>query len=144
MPSATKPIQERSPVQEQVAGILSKVSQQSKSPNILAVCTGNLNRSALMEMILKQRAKESGVNANIHSAGTIGWQSPEVQQEILIIFKVVFGNWMASVYKDKQQMVAAHLEAAIKIIAGVPESQQLTARDIITALLKFNKEVLKN
>jgi protein-tyrosine phosphatase len=44
--------------------------------DLLVVCTGNIARSAMGEALLRHHLEALGVDALVHSAGTLGWPGP--------------------------------------------------------------------
>jgi protein-tyrosine phosphatase len=51
--------------------------------DVLLVCTGNICRSPMGEALLRAHLRARGVDANVHSAGTLAWGGPATANAVL-------------------------------------------------------------
>lgn len=51
--------------------------------DVLVVCTGNICRSPMGEVLLRAHLAERGVDAHVHSAGTLAWGGPATGSAVL-------------------------------------------------------------
>lgn len=55
--------------------------------NILFVCSGNTCRSPMAAALMKEMAKEKGLDVNVKSAGLFAWDGQEASREAIQVMK---------------------------------------------------------
>ena len=56
--------------------------------DILVVCTGNICRSPMGEALLREHLGRRGVDANVHSAGTMHWAGPATDHTVEVLHEL--------------------------------------------------------
>jgi protein-tyrosine phosphatase len=65
------------------------MSQQGRARQatfrVMTVCTGNICRSPMAEVLLRTRLAERGVDASVASAGTLAWGGPATANSCIVV-----------------------------------------------------------
>jgi len=133
------------PVREEALNLLDKAKQENRVPNILFVCSANVNRSILGEIILKDFVKKYNLNVTVNSAGTREW-GPNSKW----VKKVLQETFYSDTYKKYDRLnkifnFVPFFSRSLKKYSGVNEAKAYYGR--IEKLLLFiatgNQEYLE-
>lgn len=129
--------------QKKLAGLIAKARQAGRVPNVLNICTGNLNRSALMEMSLKELAVRAGVEVNVHSGGTLAWTG-RMEDKV--------GDQLRNIFNAHGPVRGTRMEKLLKAIAfpeknilnqrGAFTGKGLSSEELVAAFRNFDKDVV--
>jgi UDP-perosamine 4-acetyltransferase len=96
-------------------------------PKVLVVCTGNLNRSPLVEVLLRKRLDEIGVTAEVVSAGLAAPIGSPVDGKLLRVARELGVGDEIEAHRSTQ-ITPAHLAAADLVLAMTREHLDELAR----------------
>ena len=82
--------------------------------DVLVVCTGNICRSPMAEVLLRARLAERGVDARVSSAGTLAWGGPATGNASLAVAELG-----ASLEGHLSRQLSAELVDASDLVLGM-------------------------